>query len=120
MAINTQSLYDEMLAIFAVSASSERFRNQFFRGVNKVTRDLNQRIWQSIDTVSSLDEDIDVEPAYESCYEMGVKYYLTTSKEWGIDPDPQLKGDYEYEIRKAHTHYLTNYDGLKTLNEEDD
>jgi hypothetical protein len=119
MSVCTQAVYDEMVDTFGVSTSSERFRNQFFRAANRVSRDLNYKCWQDIDSVSDLDTDIIADSFMYDVYVSGCRYYLTLNKEWGIDPDTKSRAEYERELAKAQTMYLVDYEP-KTRYQEDD
>jgi len=107
MAINTQSLYEEMLGKFGADDGSERFQEQFLRSVNHVSRDLRTRSHQTVVAIEGIESNIDIDADYEESYILGVSHYLRENQEWGVEPSAELERKYNKALARAQTIYFT-------------
>ena len=110
MAINSQAVFDAKANKYG-GAHSTRFQEAYVRSVNHVIRDFdNYGNVSGVSAVTGIEEDVGLEAKWETCFDVGVDYYLQRSGEWSVDDKRDYYREYRDQLARVQAEYFLDYE----------
>jgi len=108
MAINTRTFYSRMALEFGTQEESENFQTLFVAAVNDALADIEARAFVDTDSITTIDEQIDLDEQYYGVLRYGVKKYLNENKEFCIMDVESADALFQRALGRAQTLYFND------------
>ncbi len=110
MSISVKQLYDAKLKTFGALASVDRFSEVFMDAIRRVLSDLELRCHIDALTVTSQNEELDLDTEFYTCISDGLDVYIQDANEFNMKDKRDIQARYEQKLRWLQAEWFMDSD----------